>query len=94
MKAIVSRLQSIEEMAGIDILCSDKTGTLTQNQLTLGEPEVFAAAGNAQELILAASLASKEENRDAIDQAIAGQAGGTTAKAGSRTISRTKFIPL
>ncbi len=69
MKAIVSRLQSIEEMAGIDILCSDKTGTLTQNKLTLGEPEVFAAA-DAQELILAASLASKEENRDAIDQAI------------------------
>ncbi|MFA7232261.1 MAG: HAD-IC family P-type ATPase, partial [Victivallaceae bacterium] len=33
-KAIVSRLQAIEEMAGVDILCSDKTGTLTKNQLT------------------------------------------------------------
>ena len=34
MKAIVTRLESIEEMAGMDILCSDKTGTLTQNKLT------------------------------------------------------------
>ena len=33
-KAIVSRLSAIEEMAGVDILCSDKTGTLTKNQLT------------------------------------------------------------
>jgi H+-transporting ATPase len=48
---------------------SDKTGPLTQNKLTLGEPELFAAADN-QELILAAALASKEENRDAIDEAI------------------------
>ncbi|MCK8603439.1 plasma-membrane proton-efflux P-type ATPase [Desulfoferrobacter suflitae] len=69
MKAIVSRLQSIEEMAGIDILCSDKTGTLTQNKLTLGHPVTFAAK-DGQELILAAALASKEENRDAIDLAV------------------------
>jgi len=68
-KAIVSRLQSIEEMAGIDILCSDKTGTLTLNQLTLGAPEVFGAK-DARELILCAALASKEENQDPIDLAI------------------------
>lgn len=71
MKAIVSRLQSIEEMAGIDILCSDKTGTLTLNTLTLGDPVTFKAKDD-QELILAASLASKEENKDAIDLAVLG----------------------
>ncbi|HZD56354.1 MAG TPA: plasma-membrane proton-efflux P-type ATPase, partial [Anaerolineales bacterium] len=69
MKAIVTRLESIEEMAGMDVLCSDKTGTLTQNKLTLGDPVLFGAK-DVQDLVLTASLASKEENRDAIDMAV------------------------
>jgi len=69
MKAILSRLESIEEMAGMDILCSDKTGTLTQNKLTLGEP-LLLGAKDSDELLLAASLASKAEDRDAIDLAV------------------------
>ncbi len=69
MKAIVSRLVSIEEMAGMDTLCSDKTGTLTKNELTLAEPE--PASGVAPEdLLLAARLASQRDAPDAIDTAI------------------------
>jgi magnesium-transporting ATPase (P-type) len=64
-KAIVSKLSAIEEMAGVDILCSDKTGTLTKNQLTLGDPILFSAK-NAEDCILGAALASKIEDRDAI----------------------------
>lgn len=69
MKAIVSRLSSIEEMAGIDILCSDKTGTLTKNQLTMGEPIIIEATGK-EELLLAAALASEGNAEDVIDEAI------------------------
>ncbi|NJO55691.1 MAG: HAD-IC family P-type ATPase [Rhodospirillales bacterium] len=68
-KAIVSRLEAIEEMAGVDILCSDKTGTLTKNQLKLGDPILFSAQ-DPQAVILAAALASKIEDRDAIDTAV------------------------
>ena len=89
-KAIVSRLQAIEEMAGIDILCSDKTGTLTKNQLTLGDPVLFDAK-DAQECILAGALASKEEDRDAIDLAVI---GGLKEKACLGHYQQTAYMPF
>ena len=68
-QAIVSRLASIEEMAGMDALCSDKTGTLTQNKLTLGEP--FTLDGIAAEKVIrSAALASRAEDQDPIDLAV------------------------
>jgi H+-transporting ATPase len=90
MKAIVTRLESIEEMAGMDVLCSDKTGTLTQNKLTLGEPALFSAR-DAQELILMGSLASKEEDQDAIDQAVL---AGLADKQALAKYTQTAFMPF
>ncbi len=90
MKAIVTRLESIEEMAGMDVLCSDKTGTLTQNKLTLGEPTLFGAE-DAQALILAGALASKEEDQDAIDLAVL---AGLEDKAAMDGYDQTEFVPF
>ena len=70
-KAIVSRLVAIEELAGVDVLCADKTGTLTQNKLTLGDP--FSVNGiTADQVILNAALASRADNKDTIDLAVLG----------------------
>jgi H+-transporting ATPase len=68
-QAIVRRLASIEEVSGIDILCSDKTGTLTQNKLTLSDIVSFGSADKEQ-IILYGSLASRAEDKDPIDMAV------------------------
>jgi H+-transporting ATPase len=68
-EAIVTRLAAVEELAGIDVLCSDKTGTLTQNKLTMGEPFVVGDTGPEQ-MILSATLASRAEDQDPIDMAV------------------------
>jgi H+-transporting ATPase len=70
-QAIVSRLVAIEELAGVDVLCADKTGTLTQNKLTLGDP--FGVNNiAADQVILIAALASRADNNDTIDLAVLG----------------------
>jgi H+-transporting ATPase len=70
-QAIVSKLVAIEELAGVDVLCADKTGTLTQNKLTLGDP--FSVNNiPAEQVILDGALASRAENNDTIDLAVLG----------------------
>lgn len=70
-QAIVTRITAVEELAGMDVLCSDKTGTLTLNQLTVDTPAT-ASGATAEEVILIGALAARREgDPDAIDQTIA-----------------------
>ncbi|SFV50753.1 Lead, cadmium, zinc and mercury transporting ATPase; Copper-translocating P-type ATPase [hydrothermal vent metagenome] len=68
-EAIVTKLSAIEEAAGMDILCSDKTGTLTQNKMSLADPYVVTGY-DKDKLMLFAALASKQENEDPIEKPI------------------------
>ncbi len=71
MKAIVSRLVSIEEMAGMNILCADKTGTLTKNELETAEPALVEAENPKEVLVHAAlTIDPSQGDQDPIDKAI------------------------
>ncbi|NP_001105360.1 membrane H(+)-ATPase 1 [Zea mays] len=94
--AITKRMTAIEEMAGMDILCSDKTGTLTLNQLTVDKSlvEVFQRGVDQDTVILMAARASRTENQDAIDATIVGMlADPTEARAGVQEIHFLPFNP-
>jgi len=89
-QAIVTRLAAIEELAGVDILCADKTGTLTQNVLTLGDP--FCVDDLApDQVILAAALASRADNKDTIDLAVL---GGVKDDAALKNFQAVHFVPF
>ena len=90
-QAVVSRLASIEEVAGIDVLCSDKTGTLTQNKLTPGDPYLVSGVSR-DDLMRAAALASRAEDQDPIDLAILSQAD--LSDLGDRVVHFQPFDPV
>jgi H+-transporting ATPase len=79
-EAIVSKLVAIEEMAGVDVLCSDKTGTITKNELTVATAETFGEF-NIDDALLFGTLASREENHDPIDDAVIAKAKTSSAVA-------------
>jgi H+-transporting ATPase len=92
-QAIVSKLVAIEELAGVDMLCADKTGTLTQNKLTLGDP--FSVNNvPAEQLILNGALASRAENNDTIDLAVLGGLKDKEALKGYEVVHFQPFDPV
>ena len=92
-QAIVSRLVAIEELAGVDVLCADKTGTLTQNKLTLGDP--FCVNGiPAEQVILDAALASRADDKDTIDLAVLGGLKDDKVLKGYQVVHFQPFDPV
>ncbi|KAJ4896928.1 plasma membrane-type protein [Raphanus sativus] len=92
--AITKRMTAIEEMAGMDVLCSDKTGTLTLNKLTVDKNliEVFCKNADKDTVILLSARASRVENQDAIDACIVNMLGDPKeARAG---ITEVHFLPF
>ncbi|KUR76726.1 plasma-membrane proton-efflux P-type ATPase [Novosphingobium sp. Fuku2-ISO-50] len=88
---LLSRLTAIEEAAGMDVLCTDKTGTLTQNRLTLAKARPIAAI-TGSELLWLAALASDPATQDPIDIAIL---DGTRAEmATHKVIDKLGFEPF
>ncbi|KAL3841056.1 hypothetical protein ACJIZ3_025647 [Penstemon smallii] len=95
--AITKRMTAIEEMAGMDVLCSDKTGTLTLNKLTVDKTliETFVKGMDPDHVLLLAARASRVENQDAIDAAIVNTlADPKEARAGIKEVHFFPFNPV
>jgi H+-transporting ATPase len=91
--ALVTRLDSIEDTASIDVLCLDKTGTITQNRLTVIDSVSFLGF-TREDVVRIASLASKEEGMDIIDLAVLAYAKKTGGDEHAyRQVSYTPFNP-
>ncbi|KAF4618802.1 hypothetical protein D9613_009716 [Agrocybe pediades] len=95
-KAIVTRITAIEELAGVTILCSDKTGTLTTNKLTIDRNTIKTYSHfSPDEVILLAAYASRTENQDAIDMSVVQALGDTKlAREGIKLLDFKPFNPV
>ncbi|KAJ3489254.1 hypothetical protein NLI96_g2241 [Meripilus lineatus] len=95
-KAIVTRITAIEELAAVTILCSDKTGTLTTNKLTIDRNTIRTYGPfSAEDVVLLAAYASRTENQDAIDQCVVNAVGDPArARAGIKLLDFKPFNPV
>ncbi|KAK1925711.1 plasma membrane H+ ATPase [Papiliotrema laurentii] len=95
-KAIVTRITAIEELAGVTILCSDKTGTLTTNKLTIDKENVKCySKWDVEGVCLLAAYASRTENQDAIDGCVVGTLPNPAqAREGIKLIDFKPFNPV
>ncbi|OEH77727.1 tubulin delta [Cyclospora cayetanensis] len=92
--AVVSRLSAIEEAAGVEILCTDKTGTLTLNKLTLSREDTSVEPGfTTNQLLVYASLATSCTEPDPIDLAINAEAN-MQERAEFEVLDYTPFNPV
>lgn len=66
---IIRKLTALDEIAGVDILCSDKTGTITKNELSIAELRPLSEFTD-NDILFFASLASRKEGGDPIDNVI------------------------
>ncbi|KAH9670577.1 ATPase 11 plasma membrane-type-related [Citrus sinensis] len=91
---ITKRMSAIVDMAGMDVLCCDKTGTLTLNKLTVDKNliEIFAGGVDADTVVLMAARASQVENLDVIDAAIVGMLADP--KEARADIQEVHFLPF
>jgi H+-transporting ATPase len=88
---LVTRLSAIEEAAAMDVLCTDKTGTITQNRLVVGQ--IFPIGDrSSEEVVRMAALASDAATQDPIDLAVI--AAAQEKKALNAAPRRIQFIPF
>ena len=69
-EAVVSHLPAVEELSGVDVLCADKTGTITKNELAIVDVVPIADGAGRDEVLLEAALTAEREGQDPIDAAI------------------------
>ena len=92
-QALVSKLVAIEEMACVDVLCADKTGTLTKNDLSVAELVTFDQFTDS-DLLMFGTLASREEDNDHIDNAILSKAKASGILDKSKSYKKLSFKPF
>ncbi|MYV47222.1 plasma-membrane proton-efflux P-type ATPase, partial [Streptomyces sp. SID2888] len=89
-EAVVSHLPAVEEMAGVDVLCADKTGTITRNELAVADVVVLEQGMDEARVLRQAALTADRGGGDPVDEAIL-QACDTDRPAGWEVTGFTPF---